>query len=181
MQPYQEASEEIRRQSEMPIKFAKRAAGTGLALAGVVPFLSPHIPESLAIKGLNKISPRIGKFIDKSVKGGYGFDKIRDFLSDKIKTEEESFSIRKNHPELAQEIEAQIKRGMNPLQAGATILASTGKNQKTAHSIQKKTGRNFEDIVSEEFQPTTEQTQPQAQQPQQKSDWSDLIAAIRNG
>ncbi len=56
-----------------------------VGLAGrVLPLLSKYIPVPTAIKGLTKISPKIGQFIVDATAYGYGADKILDYLRNEI-------------------------------------------------------------------------------------------------
>lgn len=129
MQPYQQASEQIQRQGEAPFNIAKKAGGFALGAAGgaaisrILPFLSPYIPENLAIKGLNKIDPRFGKFINKSMSNGQTFDEVKGFIKDKVEEEEEPEEerniIQQYSPELHTFIDQEIKKGRTPVQAGA--------------------------------------------------------------
>jgi len=91
MQPYQKASQEIQRQGEVPIKAIKTGAslgaslyGGGLAASKVLPFLSKYIPADLAIKGLTKIDPRFGIFINTALKKGKSFDEIKQFIQGEV-------------------------------------------------------------------------------------------------
>lgn len=102
MQPYQEASEEIKRQGEIPFKLGKKALSTaatvlplaigagatktiaGLAANKVLPLLNKYVPQDLAMKGLNKLDPRFGSFINKALENGISFDEIKDFISEKV-------------------------------------------------------------------------------------------------
>jgi hypothetical protein len=103
MQPYQEASQAIRKQGEMPLNVGKEAAftaasiyGGGAVLKRVLPFLSKYIPQDLAIRGLNKIDPRFGKFIDTALNAGKTFEEAKDFIKKKAESspEEESEKTR---------------------------------------------------------------------------------------
>lgn len=51
----------------------------------IVPFLNEHIPEDLAVKGLNKISPKLGGFLKKGIASGLpiasGLEFIRNGLT----------------------------------------------------------------------------------------------------
>ena len=136
MQPYQEASEEIRRRGEMPARALKKAASAipsvvsafagGAAISRVLPFLSKYIPQDLAVKGLSKIDPRFGKFVEKSLAGGSSFDEVRDFIKDKAegpKSEENTNQnrniVEQYSPELHQFIMDEIQKGRSPLEAAA--------------------------------------------------------------
>src|ERR1700722_19679494 len=83
MQPYQEATQEIKRQSQLPLKILKQGAFIGATalggapiLARIAPLLSKFIPEDMAIKGLSKIDPRFGKFINSAMKLGHSFEDV---------------------------------------------------------------------------------------------------------
>jgi hypothetical protein len=147
IQPYQAATEEMKRQSQFPVKLLKKAAGiTGLALGGapilarIAPLLSKFIPEDIAIKGLTKLDPRMGKFINSAMKLGHSFDEVKDFIGEKIQ------------PKSAQQEEE-----FNPSE------------QKRRDMLQKANQRNMQanplgrDALQQQF----EQSQPQ--QPQQQS------------
>ncbi len=93
MQPYQKANEKIREQGEAPLKLLKGAGkiaqfgigGAGaVALGRVLPFLSKYIPQSLAIKGLSKVNPGYGTFINKALDAGKSFDEIKEFIRNKF-------------------------------------------------------------------------------------------------
>jgi len=138
MQPYQEASQEIRRQGELPIKALKTAASIaataggakigGLALNKVMPFLSKYIPEDLAIKGLSKVDPRFGKFINKALGEGFDFNEVKDFIGGKAEEGQENKKepakqskniIEQESPELHQFIDQEIRKGRKPIEAAA--------------------------------------------------------------
>lgn len=146
MQPYQEASESVREHGELPIRAAKKlgsAALSGLGFAGgqqiigrVLPLLSKFIPPDLATKGLSKVDPRFGQFIDKVMKSGKSFDEIREFLGDKFGGDEQPPPppqqqrniVEQYSPELHQFLLGEIEKGRSPIQAGALAeLESTGK------------------------------------------------------
>ena len=146
MQPYQEASQEIRRQGELPGKALKTvgslAATAGSAYAGgsilgrVVPFLNKYIPEDLAIKGLSKIDPRFGTFIKKALSAGKSFDEVKEFITGKAeegerseKAKESRNIIEQESPELHQFIDQEVKNGREVIQAGA--LAQNDKRFKS--------------------------------------------------
>lgn len=102
MEPYQEASEKIKEKFEQPGRFIKKAGSLGLGLAAgtavspivarMIPFLNDLIPADLAIKGLTKINPKFGEFIDKSLKNGFSFDEIKDFLGQQAEKVEKNQS-----------------------------------------------------------------------------------------
>ena len=134
MNPYERTAEEMKRQSEGPKKFAKKALAVGGAigassfasvLARAAPFLSQYIPENLAIKGLSKINPKLGRFVQDSLENGYDFKEIKNFIGDQIAQsqagtpKEERNIIQQYSPELHQFIDQEIKKGRKPIEAGA--------------------------------------------------------------
>lgn len=141
MQPYQEATKEIGRQGELPLKLAKRAASVGSAVAGtgaaylaggainrVLPFLSRYVPEDLAIKGLSKVDPRFGKFIQTALSAGESFDQAKEFIGSKIEEQQEKSDgpakqsgniIEQEDPKLFKFLDQEIRKGRKPIEAAA--------------------------------------------------------------
>lgn len=138
MNPYEKTAEEMRRQSEGPKRLAKTALSIGSAaataagatafapiLAKAAPFLSQYIPEKLAIQGLSKINPKLGKFVQTALNSGYDFGEVRNFIGEQIKEsqtpqpKDNRNIIEQESPELHQFIVEEIKNGRNHLQAGA--------------------------------------------------------------
>jgi hypothetical protein len=128
MQPYQEASEESSRQSYRPFQAASTLAGSALKVGiggRIMSFLNKYIPPDLAAKGLSKIDPRLGKFINLGQEAGYSFDDIADYTKQKIAGQEEPAAqqhkniIEQESPELHQFLDQQIRAGRNPIEAAA--------------------------------------------------------------
>lgn len=100
MQPYQRASETMQMKSQQPVSLLKKAGslaasaggffGGSAILSNILPFLAEGITAETAIAGLTKINPQFGQFIDKALKSGESFDKIKEFISEKVQTAEES-------------------------------------------------------------------------------------------
>ncbi len=181
MQPYQEASQETQRQSEIPIDIFKSVAktaigyGGGIALSKVAPFLSKYIPENIMVKGLSKLDPRFGKFIDKALSNGTSLEEVKSFISEKMEGQEDSQKqeppkenrniIQQYSPELYQFIDEQIKNGRDPLQAGAIA-----QNDKRFSSIINKLSKDHKTPWSNILQSVYGQSQkPQQQNSQQQS------------
>lgn len=136
-QPYQEAEEELIRRGNAPLKALRHAASIGGALAGgssilnrILPLLSDHIPQSIAKKGLAKIDPHLGKFIESATNLGHDFYEVRDFIRGKAAEEQERKSqakkgsenrniVQQYSPELHQYITEEMQKGRSPLEAGA--------------------------------------------------------------
>lgn len=142
MQPYQEADESIKHQRGLPIRALKTAANVGAGAIATataygggkeifkraIPFLSKYIPQDLAIKGLSKVDPRLGKFIDVAMDAGNSFEEAKNFIQEKIEGSKEQSKeqpkedrnvIQQYSPELHQFISDQISGGRNALQAGS--------------------------------------------------------------
>lgn len=182
MNPYVKTAEEMKRQSEGPKRFAKSAIGIGTAALGassftpilsrVAPFLSQYIPEDLAIKGLSKISPKFGSFIDTALNNGYDFSEIKKFIGDQIddskKPQENRSIIEQYSPELFNFIKEQVGKGRNALEAGA-IAQNNDKFKSVIKKLESDHKTNWSNILQSVFgggqsaQPE-EQQSPQGQQ-----------------
>lgn len=100
----------------------------------IMKFLSPHIPQDIAIKGLGKLDAGIGKFIAKSTAAGVGVDMILNFMrnqfglggetaEDRILTKgEEAGTLRPDESSLLSS-RRQTKSGINLLQKGIGLAA----------------------------------------------------------
>lgn len=192
MQPWQEANEEIVGQGARAADFAKNAAYTGLSAASafaggglisrVLPFLNKYIPENLVRKGLQKASPGLGKFVDTALGNGKSIDEVKNFIRQKIDSSEMSEGkstakskrniIEQYDPELHTYLEGKIKKGNNPLVAGAQAMTHD-RFSKVIKKIMKDHRTPWSDIVAsiygtgETVQGQSEQAQPQQAQPQQ--------------
>jgi hypothetical protein len=158
------------------------------AINRVLPFLSKYIPQDLAIKGLSKLDPRYGKFINTALSAGQSFDEIKDFIGNKIEESKDVVSddlIQKYSPELSSFIENLMDKGETP-ETAAAVVRNVPKNFskfKTAiEKIEKHAGQDFSSIVNRiyaklmkgkkppEAQQAQERGMPsQMQQPQQQS------------
>lgn len=176
MNPYEATSQELLRQSEGPKRFLKGALSVGGAIGGlsfaptlsrIAPLLSNYIPQELAIKGLNKIDPKLGQFANKALSSGFDFEEIKKFLGSQVeqsqKTEKESNNIiQKYSPELNEFILDRIKQGDTPLQAAARATVEPQKG-KAFNEIIKKMKKDYKmnwgDIIESIFGPS-EQAKP---------------------
>lgn len=105
MQPYQSASEEIKRQGELPLQAIKTAgklasgygvgALGGIALSKIMPFLNKYIPENIAVQGLSRIDKRFGKFFSKAAQHGTPFEEAREYIKEKIDPVEKQEALKK--------------------------------------------------------------------------------------
>lgn len=166
---------------------AKTLAKTGLALAGagiasrVAPFLSGVIPTDLALKGISKVAPKVGDFLQKGMAQGLTIQSGLDFLKQNMGTEkaeaqepakENRNIIKQYSPLLFKEIEQALKRGKTPFEAGQIARNMNSSEEGAIKNMEKDHKAKFIDIVESVFgngltaQPQQNQ-QPQAQQMQQ--------------
>lgn len=156
----------------------KTAVGTALGVAGasalpkviekISPFLSEYIPTDLAIKGISKVSPEIGSFLQRGQKAGLDIKEGIDFLTGKIEevkqtqTKDDRNVIEKYSPELFQWIKDKVGKGTPVLQAAALArLPTTGQNfDKVIKKMEADNKADWSSIVESVF--GTEQ-QPQSQ------------------
>lgn len=114
-----------------------KAIGTGVSLATasagghfaskVMPFLSKYIPAGLALKGINKVNPKLGAFLSKGQEMGLDLQEGLDFVKEKFQGQKETKKpakesrniIEQESPELHQFLEQEIAKGRPPLHAGA--------------------------------------------------------------
>jgi hypothetical protein len=179
MQPYQEAAQAVKKQGEFPLKIAKAIGAGGIAAASsylgggainrVLPFLSEYIPENLVKKGLSKIDPRYGKFIDKALAAGKSMEEIQDFIGGKIQesqakqepAKENRNIIEQYSPELHQFVSQEIKKGRPLMQAGAIAQSKFGDVIK---KLTKDHKTQWSDILQSVYGSMQGQAQPQEQQ-----------------
>lgn len=215
MEPYQRAGDNLRERNALPGKLVKGAAsvagnaalaasGAGLASAGVrvaskvMPFLSEHIPMSLAIKGLSKINPKLGQFVSKAMDEGYDFEEVKQFIGEKMEPKQEpakqdiekkdpsqSNLLGQFSPELQSFIEQQIQSGKAPDHAAASAMPRA-EFSELIRDIEKKTKKKFTALVRELYegkavqqaesqqqaQPAQAMAQPQQAQGQDLSNWT---------
>lgn len=181
LQPFQEADLENARQGELPVNALKTVAGIGASVAGgkaiskILPFLSNLIPQDLAIKGLSKVDPRMGRFINKAMGSGQTAEDVLSYIKNKLNPEEQKQLpspqqqniIAQYDDQLHAFIEDQINQGRAPLEAGA-IARSSGKFNKAITQMEKDHKANFSSIIESVYGQQEQQQQPM-QQAQQMS------------
>lgn len=204
MQPYQAASQEMKRQGELPLKTlgnaASLAATAGTAFVGgsiaskVIPFLSQYVPQDLAIKGLSKIDPRFGTFINKALENGKSFDDVKEFIQEKVGQEQEKVPeqrniIQKHSDKLHEFLDTNIKKGLTPTQA-VSLAEIFPHHKKTMDQIVKEHKSPFLNIVEsiygspqqalsqQNMQPKQSKSSIQPQQPAQGNADQALLAAL---
>ncbi len=105
------------------------AIGMGALSSRIAPFLSSYVPMDLAIKGISKISPELGKFLSRGLSMGLdaqeGLNFIKENMGPKEEKKQESAAkenrniIEQYSPELHQFIDQEIKSGRPAMHAGA--------------------------------------------------------------
>lgn len=173
MQPYQEASEEFTKQSYRPFEAAAAIGGAGLktAISGkIMSMLNKYVPTDLAIKGLNKIDPRLGKFLSMGQKMGYSENELRGFIENKIKenpsqepAKQKRNIIEQYSPELNLAIKEEIKKGKSPFEATNIVVFHNKQFEPIIKKIMKdhKTPWSaiLQSVYGSEIQPQQNQQQ----------------------
>jgi hypothetical protein len=151
------------------------AAVGGPLAARVLPFLSEYIPAALAMKGINKISPKLGSFLQKGQEMGLDIKDGLDFIKEKMEPKKPSKEgrniIEQYAPHLHRYIYDMIKKGNTPVQAAIKAKKFLDKKDlDIIKQIEKDHKTDFSDIVTSIFgQGLENQTQDQSNgQPQEQ-------------
>lgn len=166
MRPDEQANQsDIQRDQRMRQNVSK-GIGTAASLVGagagarIIPFLSEHIPTDLAMKGLQKVSPKIADILKRGQNAGLDIKQGMEFIKSKLSPGQPTQAasdnrnlIEKYSPELHQFIDQQIKGGRSHLEAGA--IAQLG----------KKGGPDFKSIIDKITKDN-------------KSSWADVLEAV---
>jgi len=197
MQPYQKANEEIKRHQQIPTKVLGSAISAATAISGggalakrALPFLSKYIPADLMRKGLSKLDPRFGKFIEGSLDHGYNIDEVRNFMSGKLeepqnnqsekpKSEDPLQDFETNHNDIAQALARIMQNGQSP-DAAAAILKSSSAFSKKIKDLEKQKGKNFIDYILEIFGNRGQGTQQQPMQPEMQQTQQQALQQVSN-
>lgn len=162
------------------------AAGIG-ATAKVLPFLSQYITPDVALKGISKVSPKLGGFLKRGMEQGLNLQDGLNFIKDNItgKPEKQSMTsglqdqfkqeygsaiqdfIANFSPDLDAFLKKQIKAGRTPFEAGA--LARAQGFEGVIKEMEQSTKFKFSDILAKIFgmEPPQGQGMGPAQAPQQ--------------
>lgn len=148
--------------------FGSAALGANLT-SKLLPLLNEFIPTDLAVKGISKISPKIGEFIRKGQSMGLDVKEGLNFLKSKMQPEEKSEKkspldfLSGYSPELARFIKDHVDNGRTPQEAAA-IARLPGKFDKDVKSIEKDTKENFVDLIARLFGHPVQKQQDSGQQ-----------------
>lgn len=157
------------------------AASMGIPAGGklyskIKPFLSSYIPADLAVKGISKISPNLGKFFKEGkslgldVKGG--LDYLKENMFEQEQKQEKSPSekniIQKYSPNLHEYLTDLINTGLSPAEAATKARRFLDKKeQDTIKKIEKDYKADWLSIVESIFgsgetaQPSQDPMQPE--------------------
>lgn len=157
------------------------SALTGAAIASrVMPWLSEYIPTDLAVKGISKVMPKLGQFLDNGIKMGLDVKEGIEYIKSNIPGNQSSSKniIEQYSPELHQFISEHVKNGLPALQAADLALIDKEKKGFT-EAIKKIVKENkvpwhtlVKDIYEELSggqQQSSDQIPPQQQIQQQPS------------
>lgn len=191
MQPYQTATEEIKRQGDIPKNLVQQGASAAAAIGGASVFgkglaekalalASNYLPENLAIKGLTKLDARFGKMITLAVNAGQTGREAIDFIAGKAKegmeqeqAQDKRNLIEKHSPELHQFITEQMKKGKSHKEAGALATIGVGGKdfKKEIEKLKKDHKTSWEEILESVYGGGKQAagTAPAAQMPNQPS------------
>jgi hypothetical protein len=177
LRPDEEAAEERIRQNKrmnsIPGNIAKAGVSTilgggavsaGLKMASkIAPFLSEHIPLDLAMKGISKLSPQLGKFLQKGQSMGLDIKEGLDMLRDKVAPKEpeqkkktnQQIDIGQYSPDLQAFIEHWLSQGEEPATAAAVaknVPQNQAKFKAAIDKIEADTGEDFIELVGKMYQ-----------------------------
>jgi len=150
----------------------RKSVSKGIGLAGgaigarVLPLLSEYVPVDLAMRGLQKVAPKVADFLKKGQSAGLNIKEGMDFIKDQFSSQEEGKAseaaqdkrnlIEKYSPELHQFITDKIKSGQSHLGAGALA------------ELEKKGGKDFRSIIEKIKKDT-------------KSTWAEVLDSVYGG
>ena len=168
---------------------AKTAIGLGTAAIGggvgakILPFLSEYIPMDLAVKGISKVSPKIGDFLKRGMSQGLDIKEGLNFVKDSITKPQEAKQapavetpketpfdlLGKYSPKLAEYFRSQLQKGEKP---GIVRLLAQQDFPNEVKQIEKDHKRSFKEVINDLFegkapiQPSQAQPSQPEQQPQ---------------
>lgn len=158
---------------------AAGAVGAGVS-SRIVPFLSEYVPVDLALKGISKVSPKMGDFLKRGMEKGLNLKDGMEYLKSRLQPDEEQAEAKEERniieqysPELHQFMDQEIKSGRRPIEAGALaqndkrfdkIIKKLSEDHKTPWSNILESVYGASDMAQAHQQPHQGQTQ-QGQQP----------------
>lgn len=182
MQPYQAASKRIIEQGSERENLAESAIGTAASIAGgsaiygrIAPFLSKYIPTDLAVKGITKINPTLGKFVGGAIANGTNFEDVANFVKDKFGNKEEGKGtspldeLEQISPRITGWIKKALEVGKGPDQLLQVLANLPPDLQQEARKVEGQVGMPLADYIAGLFgsQPEQSKAALQPSQPQQ--------------
>lgn len=163
MRPDERASEvEIERAHNFDKAFKKAgttalAAGASIAGGGIatrlLPFFNEFVPIDLAVKGISKVSPKLGKFLQKGMQSGLDVKEGINYIKENLMPKEESEDL------------DEIQKGVQGLQQRAQGIMNATPEQL------------YNNAKSSQGQP--QQMPQQGQQVQRMNPEQELIQAMK--
>ncbi len=146
------------------------AAISGALVSKVMPFLNEYIPTALAVKGISKVSPKLGSFLQKGQQMGLDVEEGLDFLKEKLGNEsakDERNIIQKYDDKLHESLERNIKiNRLTPAQA-IGLIDIFPQHKKSIEKIEKDHKVPFLNIVEKIYGNDSTKQQPSQEQIQQ--------------
>ena len=145
-------------------KGVKTAVGVGTALVGgalagrIAPFLSEFIPSDLAMKGINKVSPKLGSFLQKGMAQGLSIQSGLDFIKEGMgmgekkqeKAPDQRNIIEQYSPGLFTFLSSMLGKGV-PLLKAAQEAAKVSQYKEAINKMEKDHKVGFNEILSSIF------------------------------
>lgn len=194
MRPDERANQELIERDRRFRGNIKNAAGavvgTGLSIASskVLPFLSEYLPVDLAMRGLDKVSPAIGRFLKKGQSMGLDIKEGMNYVKEQMMPKKEKEQPKENRniieqysPELHQFIDQEVRKGRPLIQAGA-LAQNDRRFADIINKLQKDHKTPWSQILQSIYGGALKeqsQDQGQMQQPQQGGGQGDIDPALQ--
>ncbi len=155
LRPDEEAAQAKERRAKSVLQTVQGvglSAAGGIAASKVMPFLNEYIPKELAVKGINKVFPKLGEILMKGQKLGMDVKEGLDFIKSKMPQEGQKTAkqgknlIEEESPELHQFLDQEIRKGRNPIEA-AVLAQHDKKFTETIKKLMKKHKVGWSDII----------------------------------
>lgn len=131
------------------------AVAAPMAAARILPFLSEYVPLDLAMKGINKLAPKVGAFLKRGQAMGLDLKEGLDFVKEKMQPKEEEKKepakpngniIQQYSPELHDFISQEVSKGRSPIEAAA-VAQNNNKFSKIIEKLSKDHKTPWSQIV----------------------------------
>lgn len=132
------------------------ALGSGKYLSNIFPFLNRYVPQDLALKGISKVSPKVGEFLKAGMSSGLTLDSGLDFLRNSVGSsgeDESAVDAMKDNPiwrfskKLASFVEDAFKTGHTLDEVFGMATSPGNKFQKEIRHVEKSIGMPFRDLL----------------------------------